>query len=105
MNRSELPPAGMVLAVASTLPPPRTKRFTIASPIPLVRRVTRFRLRVISFASYGPWDALIGDPPVFPPCYDGEIGSVFSLIVSIACARRVLCAPASTRRLVHSKDR
>src|SRR4029077_9523209 len=90
MNCSELPPAGMVLAVASTVPPPRTRRFTIASPIPLVPPVTRIRLPVNSFASYGTLDALIGEPPGFYSCYDWAIGSVVSLIVSIACAERGL---------------
>src|SRR5215472_13499992 len=63
MNCSGLLPAGIVLAVVSTVPPPRTRRFTMASPIPLVPPVTRTRLPVNSFASYGMFDALIGKPP------------------------------------------
>src|SRR2546429_5964862 len=53
MNRLGLPPAGIVLAVASTVPPPRRRRFTMASPIPLVPPVTSIRLPVNSFASHG----------------------------------------------------
>src|SRR5258707_14762708 len=44
MNCSGFPPAGMVLAVASTIAPPRRRRLTMASPIPLLPPVTRIRL-------------------------------------------------------------
>src|SRR5437870_12939265 len=59
MNCSGMPPAGTVLAVASTVAPPRRRRFTMASPIPLLPPVTRVRLPVNSFASYGTLDALM----------------------------------------------
>src|SRR5437899_11746954 len=59
MNCFGLLPAGMVLAVVSTVPPARRRRFTMASPIPLVPPVTRIRLPVNSFASYGKLDALM----------------------------------------------
>src|SRR6266404_6661223 len=51
MNWRGLPPAGLVLAVASTMPPPRRRRFTIASPIPFVPPETRIRLPVNSVRS------------------------------------------------------
>src|SRR5262245_20686027 len=63
MSCSRLPPAGMFLAVVSTVPPPRIRRFTMASPIPLVPPVTRIRLPVNSFASYRTLDVLIGESP------------------------------------------
>src|SRR5947207_3149574 len=59
MNCSGMPPEGMVLAVASTVAPPRRRRFTTASPIPLLPPVTRHRLPVNSLASYGTLGALI----------------------------------------------
>src|SRR5712691_4053041 len=59
MNCSAPPPFGMLLAVTSTLPPPRRRRSTTASPIPLLPPVTRIRLPVNSFASYGTLDALM----------------------------------------------
>src|SRR5262245_30750667 len=59
MNCSGFPPAGMFRAVASTVPPPRRKRSTTASPIPFVPPVTRIRSLVNSLASYGILDAFI----------------------------------------------
>src|SRR6185436_11608581 len=59
MNCSGLPLVGTFLAVASTVPPPRLRRFTTASPIPFVPPVTRMRLPVNSFASYGTLGVLI----------------------------------------------
>src|SRR5437762_576154 len=49
MNCSASPLLGMLLAVAITVPPPPHKRFTMASPIPLLPPVTRIRLPVNSF--------------------------------------------------------
>src|SRR3954464_14912698 len=57
MNCSGLAPAGVVLAVASTVAPPRSRRFTMASPIPLVPPVTRTRLPLNSCGSQG----MLGD--------------------------------------------
>src|SRR5689334_22137678 len=70
MKFSRLPPVGIVLAVVSAVPPPRTKRLTMASPIPLVPPLTSIRLPVNSFASYGTLDALIVEPPRSHFCYD-----------------------------------
>src|SRR6266850_6477028 len=42
-NRSGAPPAGRDRAVVITVAPPRTRRFTMASPMPLVPPVTRIR--------------------------------------------------------------
>src|SRR5438445_9518713 len=42
-NRSGVPPAGRERAVVITVAPPRTRRFTMASPMPLVPPVTRIR--------------------------------------------------------------
>src|SRR6266404_937721 len=46
-------------AVVITFPPARLRRFTIASPIPLVPPVTRARLPVNSFASNGMSDDVL----------------------------------------------
>src|SRR5882724_9324731 len=42
-NRSGAPPAGRDRAAVITVAPPRTRRFTMASPMPLVPPVTRIR--------------------------------------------------------------
>src|SRR5262245_36257488 len=96
MNCSGLPPVGMVRAVVSTLPPPRIKRLKMASPIPLVPPVTRIRLPVNSLASYGMFDAPIGNLLVFIPTavrMDQEATNIdFIGPVSTAC-RFVLLLP------------
>src|SRR6266511_1069674 len=59
MNCWGSPFAGMPLATASTAPPPRRRRFTMAAPIPLLPPVTRIRLPVNSLPSHGTLDSPI----------------------------------------------
>src|SRR5262245_18980856 len=80
--------AGMLLATASTAPPPSRRRFTMAAPIPLLPPVTRTRLPVNSFASYGilgafivcnSWSNIACDNPVAHPAMDKCASQLFDV--------------------------
>src|SRR5262249_16423603 len=88
MNCWGSPSAGMLLAAASTAPPPCRRRFTMAAPIPLLPPVTRVRLPGTSFASNGTLAGLIVcascskivcDNPVAHPAMDKRASQLFDV--------------------------